>query len=116
MFLFLLFSLKRFLIIGNYNAFFTFYNSQDETCQKLMNHYIDKVRVKFLVMACKTFGEKISFRLLGMNCAEDEDVLEALAKEEGAVVSEGCLLLKESYEKIKDSDYLQVKKVTSLLD
>ena len=111
-----MYRLKRFLIIGNYNAFFTFYNSQDETCQKLMNHFIDKVRVKFLVMACKTFGEKIPFKLLGTNCAEDQDVLEALAKEEGATVEDGTLLLKESYDKLKNSDYLQVKKVTSLLD
>lgn len=73
--------LKKFLVVGNYHAFFSFYNSQDETCQKLMNHYIDKVRIKFLVMACKTFGEKISFSYLGQNCAEDEDVLEAFAKE-----------------------------------
>ncbi len=60
------------MVIGNYHAFFTFYNDQrDMTCQKLMNHYIDKVRVKFLVMACKTFGPKISLKYLGTNCAED---------------------------------------------
>lgn len=65
-----------------------FYNLQeDKTCQKLMNHYIDKVRVKFLVMASKTFGPKLAFKILGENCAEDEDVLEALAREEGGVVS-----------------------------
>lgn len=26
-----------------------------------MNQYIDKIRVKCLVMICKTFGEKITF-------------------------------------------------------
>ncbi len=67
-------------------------------------------------MACKTFGEKISFKFLGENCAEDEDVLEALAKEEGATVIEGLIHLKESYDKLRNSEYLQVKKVTNLLD
>jgi hypothetical protein len=62
-----------------------------------MNHYIDKVRIKFLVVACKTFGPKISLKFLAENSADDEDVLEVLAKEEGGVVSEGELLLKESY-------------------
>lgn len=45
-------------------------------------------------MACKTFGSKITFKVLGDNCAEDEDVLEALAKEEGAVVNDGEIMLK----------------------
>ena len=67
-------------------------------------------------MACKTFGEKISFKFLGENCAEDEDVLEALAKEEGATINDCSIHLKESYDKLKNSEYLQVKKVTNLLD
>lgn len=42
---------------------------------------MDKVRVKCLVMACKTFGQKISFKLLAENVGQDEDVLKVLAME-----------------------------------
>lgn len=46
---------------------------------------------------------------------EDEDVLEALAVGEGAAVRDGFFMLKESYEKLSQSDFLMTKKVTNLL-
>lgn len=46
---------------------------------------------------------------------EDEDVIEALAVGEGAVVREGFFMLKESYEQLCKSDILVTKKVTNLL-
>jgi RNase P subunit RPR2 len=41
----------------------------------MLNIYIDKVRMKCLLMFCKTCGEKMTFELLGETVGEDEDVL-----------------------------------------
>ena len=73
-------------MLGNYRAFFDFYNARDEISRKLLNIYIDKVRMRCLVMFSKTCGERITFNLLSDTVGEDEDVLEGLAVAEGAVV------------------------------
>jgi hypothetical protein len=68
--------LKKIFLLGNYRAFFDFYNNtRDEVCRKLLNIYIDKVRMRCLVMFSKTCGEKITFALLSETVGEDEDVL-----------------------------------------
>ena len=108
-------TLKRLFLLGNYRAFFDYYNSRDQVCRQLLNLYADKVRMKCLVMFCKTGGEKITLGQLAQTVGEDEDVLEALAVSEGAVMREGCLMLKESYDILSKSEFLVVKKVTNLL-
>ena len=73
--------------MGNYRAFFDFCNNtRDEVCRKLLNIYIDKVRMRCLLMFSKTCGERVTFSLLSETVGEDEDVLEGLAVGEGAVV------------------------------
>lgn len=78
--------LKKIFLLGNYRAFFDFYNQRDEVCRKLLNIYIDKIRMKCMVMFCKVGGEKMTFKMLGETVGEDEDLLETLAVGEGAVV------------------------------
>ena len=57
--------LKRLFLLGNYRGFFSFYGStKDEVCRCLLNQYIDKVRIKCLLMVCRTFGEKIPIQIL----------------------------------------------------
>jgi hypothetical protein len=57
-------TLKRLFLLGNYRAFFDYYNSRDQVCRQLLNLYADKVRMKCLVMFCKTGGEKITIAQL----------------------------------------------------
>ncbi len=103
------------MLLGNYKAFFNYYNSRDQITRQLLNFYIDKVRMRCLVMISKTCGERISLSVLSETVGEDEDVIEALAVGEGAVIKEGCFMLKESYEQLCKSDFLVTKKVTNLL-
>ena len=56
--------LKRLLMVGNYRGFFDFVATRDAFSRRLLNLYMDKVRVKCLLMVCKTFGEKISLKSL----------------------------------------------------
>ena len=48
--------LKQIYMLGNYRAFFDFYNKRDNICRQLLNIYIDKVRMRCLVMFSKTCG------------------------------------------------------------
>ena len=48
--------LKRMYLLGNYRGIFDFYAQRDEVCRCLLNQYIDKIRIKCLLMVCKTFG------------------------------------------------------------
>lgn len=102
-------------MLGNYRGFFDFVYTRDSFTRRLLNLYIDKFRIKCLLMVCKTFGEKISVKSLGELLGEDEDVLEAIFKEEKAVVDKGYLILKPSIEKFKASQHLITKKVTILM-
>ena len=58
-------------MIGNYRAFFDFYNNLDQISRKLLNIYIDKMRMKCIVMFCKTCGQKISFKALSDFTGQD---------------------------------------------
>lgn len=78
--------LKKIFMLGNYRAFFDFYNSRDELCRKLLNIYIDKIRMRCMLMFSKTCGQRMTFNLLGQTVGEDEDVLEALAVGQGAII------------------------------
>lgn len=78
--------MKKIFLLGNYRAFFDFYNARDEISRKMLNIYIDKVRMRCLVMFSKTGGERMTFNLLSETVGEDEDVLEGLAVGEGAVM------------------------------
>lgn len=102
-------------MVGNYRGFFDFMASRDIFTRRLLNLYIDKVRIKCLLMVCKTFGDKISMQSLADLLGEDEDVLEAIIREEKGVIDKGFLLLKPSYDIFINSEHLKTKKVTVLL-
>ncbi len=48
--------LKQILMLGNYRAFFESYNQKDQISRQLLNIYIDKIRMRCLVMFSKTCG------------------------------------------------------------
>ena len=104
--------LKRLLMVGNYRGFFEFVATRDIFSRRLLNLYMDKVRVKCLLMVCKTFGEKISLKSLAELLGEDEDVIEAIVNEEKGIVEKGYLILKPSYENFLKSEHLKTRKVT----
>ena len=53
-------------MLGNYRAFFDFYNQRDNVCRQLLNIYIDKVRMRCLLMFSKTWI-KDHFPVVGGN-------------------------------------------------
>ena len=97
-------------MIGNYRAFFDFYNSHEDVCRFLLNQYVDRVRMKCILMVSKTFGEKIPLNVLAETISEDEDLLEVLIEKEGGVIRDGQFILKESSEALSKSQYLNIKK------
>jgi hypothetical protein len=56
--------LKQQLIVGNYTGFFKFFSSQDRFVKCLLDLYVDKMLVKFLIMICRTCGEKVPIKCL----------------------------------------------------
>lgn len=76
-----------------------------------MDSYLDRIRIKCLVMVCKTFGEKVKFSQIGENIGEDQDILELLARGEGAKIDGEYLMLKDSLEPLRNSQILDVKKL-----
>ena len=108
--------LKRILMLGNYRGFFDFYGTRDQVCRSLLNQYIDRVRVKCLLMVCKTFGEKVPITTLAGILGEDEDLLEAIIRQEGGIIQGGNFMLKPSYDKLLKSEHLASKKVSILFN
>lgn len=62
--LWLLYRLRKQLIVGNYCAFFSFYEGLDKLSKSLIDLYFGKVMIKFLLMICKTGGERVHINTL----------------------------------------------------
>ena len=102
--------------MGNYRAFFDFYNPRNDMTRSLLTQYIEKVRMRYLVIECRTFGEKISLEILAETINDDEDELKILITEQGGILTDGFLYLKQSLPIFSQSDLLNKNKHALSLD
>jgi hypothetical protein len=109
--------LKRQLIVGNYRAFFDFYHRQGKFNKCLLDLYLSKMLVRFLLMICRTCGERIPIsNLCSIVGSKSGPLLKELIEKEGAVVEGGALVLKPSFDILAKSEHLASKKVTVLMN
>lgn len=59
------------MLLGNYRGFFDYYNKRDQVSRQLLNIYIDKIRVRCLLMFSKTCGERMTWQSLAETVGED---------------------------------------------
>lgn len=93
----LLCRLKQLLTVGNYTAFFEYCGRQDRFISSLLELYLDKMMIKFLLMVCKTCGEKVPITSLCKLVGSDPSKLESIIRAENGIIQNGQLMLKSSY-------------------
>lgn len=80
--------------MGNYKAFFNFYNSRDTLTRCLLNQYIDKIRASCIAMFSKTLGEKVSVDYFAEIINDDALLLEQMITSIGGIVRDGFFYCK----------------------
>lgn len=89
--------MKQLLTVGNYTAFFEYCGRQDRFISSLLELYLDKMMIKFLLMVCKTCGEKVPITSLCKLVGSDPSKLESIIRAENGIIQNGQLMLKSSY-------------------